>query len=63
LQSEKDFSKDFYYGLDNTFLELWANAFFFIDPSPGANRELELAKKLGLKIFYRLEDVPCVTIK
>jgi hypothetical protein len=54
---------EWWYEEDETFLRYWANAFFYLSSSPGADRELELAKKLGLKIFYRLEDVPCVTIK
>lgn len=47
-----------YYEHDNTFLERWANAFFYISPSSGADVELELAKKLGYKIFFSLDEVP-----
>jgi len=32
--------------------------FFLIKDSPGALIELKLARKLGLKIFYNLEEVP-----
>ena len=53
-----DLGQEFYYRYDNTFLEYWAEALFFIAPSKGANAELELAKKLGLKIFYNLDEVP-----
>lgn len=34
------------------------DALFFMESSPGADRELEYAKKLGLKIFYKLSEVP-----
>jgi len=51
---------EWWYKEDNTFLTNWANAFFYIGSSKGADSELELAKNLGLKIFYRLEDVPLV---
>ena len=47
-----------WYEMDNTFLTNWANAFYYISPSKGADAELELAKKLGLQIFYFLTDVP-----
>jgi hypothetical protein len=47
-----------WYGLDNTFIECWATALFYIAPSPGADAELALAKKLGRRIFLKLEDVP-----
>jgi len=53
-----DLGQAFYYEYDNSFLIYWAEALFFIAPSKGANAELELAKKLGLKIFYSLDDVP-----
>ena len=47
-----------WYSVDNSFLEHWANAFFYLSKSNGADAELELAKKLGLEIFYSLDDVP-----
>jgi len=49
--------------LDLTFLRRWADALFFIAPSRGANIELREAKKLGLKIFYSLDEVPTVAAK
>jgi len=33
------------------------DALFFIGPSEGANMELEMAKKMGMKIFTSLEQV------
>ena len=54
---KKDYG-DWYYEYDNSFLTHWAEALFYIGSSKGADAELELAKKLRLKIFYRLEKVP-----
>ena len=47
-----------YYEFDNTFLYNWAEALYYISSSGGADAELELAKKLGLQVFYNLDDVP-----
>jgi len=49
-----------WYQEDNSFLYYWATALFFIGHSFGADKELELAKKLKLKIYYKLEDIPNV---
>jgi len=55
---------DYYMRYDNTILRLWAEALYYILSSPGADRELFLARKLGLKIFYDLKEVPiCDTTK
>ena len=51
-------SATFWYDEDNTFIEHWATALFYISPSKGADAELALAKKVGLKIFRSLEEVP-----
>ena len=48
---------DWWYEEDNTFLTHWAEAIFFIGSSKGADMELELAKKLGLKIFHSIGEV------
>jgi hypothetical protein len=50
--------KEFWYEYDNTFLEKWANAFFYIGASNGANMERALAQKLGYPVFLSLDDVP-----
>lgn len=34
------------------------DAFLYLGPSRGADIELKIAKKLGLKIYYSLEEVP-----
>ena len=37
------------------------DCFYMIAESPGANKELEFAQKLGIPIFTRLVDVPNYT--
>jgi hypothetical protein len=49
-----------YNEFDITFLEDWANAFFYIGPSPGSIEELTVAKRLMYPVFGRLIDVPMV---
>lgn len=48
--------------LDFSILRDWAEAIYVIHPSPGTNREVKLAKELGLQIFSMLSDVPFVTM-
>jgi hypothetical protein len=43
--------------LDEDFLKRWANALYVGDRSPGADREIALAKKLGLPIFTSIYDL------
>ena len=49
-----------YYDYDNTFLDLWANAFLYLMPSYGADQELERFKqtKPDSPIFYKLSEIP-----
>ncbi len=54
---------NFWYELDNSFLNDWADALYYISPSWGADRELELAISRGFKIFKSLNDVPTVETK
>lgn len=44
--------------LDFGIIEKWATAILVVDDSPGVRRELELAKRLGLKVYLSVEDVP-----
>lgn len=39
-------------------IRLWSNALYLIEPSPGSNREHELARSLGRRIFTALDQVP-----
>jgi len=49
-----------YYEFDNTFLDLWTNAFYYGAASCGADAELNRAHKNGYPIFWKMEDVPWV---
>ena len=60
---KKELTSEFYYKYDLCFLDHWATAFFLIKSSPGADVELLRAAKLKLPIYYKLEDIPCVTTK
>lgn len=44
--------------LDLSIIRLWATDLLYLAPSPGADRERDLAGKLGLPIWLRPEDVP-----
>lgn len=57
--AKKDYGT-YWYLLGVTFLESWANAFYYISSSPGTDMERELAEKLRMPIFYSLEEVPIV---
>jgi len=47
-----------WYTIDNTFLDNWAEAIYYMSPSKGADAELKRAKDLGLKVFYNLNEIP-----
>lgn len=61
---------DLWYDIDNSFLDLWANAFLYLAPSFGADQELDRFKKRNtievngmwdtMPIFYNLNDIPCL---
>lgn len=55
---KRDYTGEYWYREGLSFIEHWANALFYIASSKGADMELLLAKSLGLKIFFKLEDVP-----
>ena len=49
---------DFWYKYDNSFLDHWAEALLRIrNESVGADREVARARRLGLPVFYNLEDI------
>jgi len=58
---KQELTAEFYYKYDLSFLDHWATAFFYISTSKGADIELLRAAKLKLPIYYKLEDIPCVT--
>lgn len=51
---------DWYYDYDNTFLDLWANAFLYLAPSIGADMELKRAKDRELLIFNKVGEIPII---
>ena len=51
---------DDYFNSNSAYIEC-CDAMFFIGHSNGADRELEIAKNLGLKIFYNLDEVEDVS--
>jgi hypothetical protein len=51
---------NFWYELDNTFLSDWADAFFYISPSWGADQERKIAEAKGFPIFTDLLQVPII---
>jgi hypothetical protein len=59
---EKDerFTVNHFRNIDFQWLE-FCDALFFIDESPGANKEKEIATKKGLQIFDNLDKVPTVS--
>jgi hypothetical protein len=44
--------------LDFTYLEKWATGILYLGQSPGADRELAEAERLGLKVYRSIEEVP-----
>ena len=46
-----------WYDIDNTYIDHWATAFFYIAPSYGADMELTRAESLGLKIYRNLNEI------
>ena len=51
----------YWYAYDNTILRMWAEALYYMGPSPGAELELELAERLGLRIYKNMDDVPHIS--
>ena len=51
---------DYFMDMDFTQIIAWANAYFHIADSPGANRERDLSHKKGNPIFTSIDQVPYV---
>lgn len=47
--------------LDFGLIYHWATAILVRAMSPGTQREIELAQKLGLKIYHSIDDIPDIT--
>ncbi len=52
---------EWWYEEDNTFLDYWATAFYYLAPSYGADEELKRAKALNLIIYTDLWQIPNLT--
>lgn len=57
LETEEPLSKEFYYEYDLEWLKL-CDAFLYLDSSEGADKELQIAETLGLKIFNSIDEIP-----
>jgi hypothetical protein len=58
LDTEKQIGYEAYMRTDFGIIDRWATALLFLAPSPGADRELARATKLGLRIFHSIDEVP-----
>jgi len=58
LRVPNDMANFGWYEFDNSFIDHWAEALYYIAPSKGADAEKLRAGKLGLKVYTRIEDVP-----
>lgn len=47
-----------YMRVDFGIIDAWASALLYLAPSPGADRELERAKALGLPVFRSVDEIP-----
>lgn len=57
LHPEGNFEYETWTKYDLEWLKV-CDALFFISESPGANNELKIAKKMGIPIYKKLEEVP-----
>ncbi|MGA2790288.1 MAG: DUF1937 family protein [Candidatus Bathyarchaeia archaeon] len=57
LETKKPLPAQFYYAYDKVWLE-FCDAFLYLGGSKGADKELQLAKKLGLRIFRSTKEIP-----
>jgi hypothetical protein len=57
LETETPFTPEVYYKLDLDFLAE-CNALLFLGSSPGADAELEEARRRRLQIFYSIDEIP-----
>src|SRR6266566_82705 len=60
LEMNAPFPKNYpfiWYSLDHAWLD-FCDAFLYLEPSFGTDKELERARAKGLKIFYSLDEIP-----
>ena len=61
-QNKVDITRREYLKWDEVWLRC-CDAFYLIGESKGANMELNIAKKLGIPIYYDLKDIPDLSSK
>ena len=61
-EKDKRFSTDTFKNIDFEWLD-YCDALFLVAPSPGADVEMEIAKRKGLQIFKSLQEVQDITTK
>ena len=57
IHPDGDFGYEVWTNLDFVWLD-HCDAFFYMESSNGADKELEYAKKMGIPIYYSLSSVP-----
>ena len=57
LETKKPLPAEFYYNYDKIWLKC-CDALLYLGPSEGADREKQLAKTLGLRIFHSIDEIP-----
>lgn len=58
LHREAGIGYEWFMALDLSIIRKWATDLYFIGPSPGANRELALARELNLRVWHDTDGVP-----
>lgn len=51
---------EYWMELDASIIERWAEVLFVISDSPGTQREIEMAERMGLPVYHRIDDVPAI---
>ena len=57
LETKNPLPRKFYYDYDQVWLKC-CDGLLYLASSKGSDRELQLAKKLGLRIFRSVEEIP-----
>lgn len=57
MHPDGDFDYQLWTKLDMEWLKV-CDAFYYMDSSPGADKELEKAREMGIPIYTKIEDVP-----
>jgi len=60
LEMERPLPASYFYKYDLTWLQ-YCDALLYLGNSKGADRELRLAKKKGLKVFHSVSQIPPAT--